>query len=782
MQIRPAIRWGLRGILAALLALALLDPALPGSGPRLRVYLIDASASVAPRPAVDAFTPADALRVVEHDIRRMRSDDRIAVLAFGARPVVLVPLMAARDVRLPIRIEGVDPQASDLASALEAARSLAEGGEIVLFTDARPTGGPIAPEKIRVPVHPFALGPLGSLDAAIRAIDAPSSVPPGTAFKIRVTIEATGSWKGELIAQVAAKESIHSLDFMGAGLQDVVLEAQGPPPGVDAASLTFRLRSAASDACPENDTAAATVWAATGALRVLVVNSTGASALPPALAAAGYAARVARDLQGTGEADLVLIERLRADAVPPADLDRLAREVREGRVGLVALGGSQGFALGGWATTPIEKILPFWAYPDERSAVVVALDKSGSMAEPSDRPRLHIAAEAVRRAIELTHDDDELGLVAFAAAPEIRLALVPGRERDRAAGALRGIVAGGSTAIAPALRTAAALVRTSKAGRRRIVLVTDGESVREEEALEAAARELAQDRIGVTIVRTGEQETDALKILVRLGAEVIDAHDFDSLDAKVSEALVRSRELTAAPEAAIRFSGPLEGLAEAPKPGRVNRASPKAGAEVAARAGDLPVAAFASAGRGRTAALTLALEEGWAGALAAWPGWGSLLARCVEGVVPSAPGLPAEVSARFEGDRLVLSASVRSSDRPDRIEAKLEGEPLILLRRGENWYEASLPWTRGSATLRIGDRIAAVANRPHPPEYSRVGPDEGALDRIAQATGGNRLFAPKDLEALPGRGPSDRRSARPLLLAAALAVFLLEIAAGVLLK
>jgi len=515
---------------------------------------------------------------------------------------------------------------------------------------------------------------------------------------------------------------------------------------------------------------------------VLVVNSRGVSALTPILSAAGYAARCDKDLQGSGDADLVLLERLRADAVPVSELDRLARDVREGRVGLVALGGSHGFALGGYGGTPVERVLPFWSFPDERSAVVVALDKSGSMAEPSDRPRLHIAAEAVRRAVELTHDDDELGLVAFAGAPEIRLTLVSGRDRGRAAGALRGLAAGGPTAMAPALRTAAALARTSKAGRRRVVLVTDGESVNEDEALQAAARELLNDRIGITIVRTGEQMSKSLRILEREGAELIDAGDFSTLDAKVAEALARSRDLASSPDAGLHFTGPLEGVPEGPKPGRVNRASPKAGAEVAARAGEIPVAAFWSAGRGRTAALALALEEGWAGGLASWPGWGTLLGRCLDGVSPSAPGLPAEATARFEGDRLDLSASARGSERPDRLEATVEGEPVILMRRGENLYEASLPWTKGSATLRISNRVAAVARRPHAPEHARVGPDEEALERIAKATGGTRLFAPRDLEALPGRGPADRRSARPLLLAAALAVFLLEIAAGVLLK
>ena len=89
---RRSLRWAMRGGILLLLGLAVVDPQIPGSGPRRRVYLIDASASVARTSGTDAFTPDDALRLATHDVASLRSADQVALVAFGAKPVVIVPL------------------------------------------------------------------------------------------------------------------------------------------------------------------------------------------------------------------------------------------------------------------------------------------------------------------------------------------------------------------------------------------------------------------------------------------------------------------------------------------------------------------------------------------------------------------------------------------------------------------------------------------------------------------------------------------------------------------
>ena len=763
-------RASLRVGILLLLGLAVVDPHLPGAPFRRRVYLIDVSASVARTSGTDAFTPDDALRLATHDLASLRPGDQVALVAFGAKPAVLVPLAAVSEARFPVRIEGVDGSSSDLPAALEMARALAEEGEIILFSDGRSTAGRVPVEKFRVPVHTFPLGPLGGVDVSIRAIDAPSSAPPGASLQIRITVGSTGPWRGDLVAGVER----HALEFTGPGLQDVVLS--GTMPGDD---HKVAVRVVAVDPCPENDGAVVTVWRETQSLRVLVVSPD--RSLAAAFREPRWTATWAGDLSSAADADVIVLQRLRADEAAPADVDRLARLVRDGGAGVVMLGGPSAFALGGWAGTPLEDLLPYWAFPDDRSAVVFVLDRSGSMAEPApgrSRPRIEEAVSAVLRSVQMMHDDDEVALVTFAEAAETRCPIVAGRDRGRAAAALQGIAAGGPTVLSKALDLAGATVKSAKAGRRRLVVVTDGQSIGEDDAVRSAARLLRADGIGVTIVRTGEASTPALAILRESGAEEIDGSDFSTLESRLAEAIARSRELTVAPSAGLAFAG----LRGSPKPALLNRASLKPGAQPLARAGDLAVAAVRPAGRGQAAAATFSFDPGWAGELADWPDAPACVLRLAEAAAPPAAGLPAAVTARFEDDRLEIVAAMKGPERPATLEVTVDGTGVGLVRRGENTYAKSLRHKSDSAAVRIEGRIAAVARRSHAPEFDGVGPDSASLGALSEATGGRRLEAPRDLAALPGRGPSEPRSVRAWLLVAALVLFLLDVAAGLLPK
>jgi len=57
--------------------------------------------------------------------------------------------------------------------------------------------------------------------------------------------------------------------------------------------------------------------------------------------------------------DVVILGDLAADALPAAAVERLAARVRDGKTGLVALGGLSAFGAGGWERTPLADLLPF---------------------------------------------------------------------------------------------------------------------------------------------------------------------------------------------------------------------------------------------------------------------------------------------------------------------------------------------------------------------------------------------------------------------------------------
>ncbi len=758
-----------------LLAAGALDLQRPVAGSALRVHVIDASGSVAVRGRQDSFDAADAARLVESAIAR---GGRSAVIAAGARPVLTLPPGAApgpRDL-----LAGADPSGSDLAAALDLAGPLAEGGDVVLYSDGRSWGGDLetALVRLRAPVHVFPLGPYEPVEARLAAVEAPATVPPGARWSIRVTVRATAPWNGAL--ECGALPPV-PLAFERAGDRDVVLD--GPALGAAPLLLEIRLRPTTPDACPRNDSVKLVVRPEDRRPVIHVAGPPGAAArLFPA---ERYVVRGSPGLDYAPDVDVVVIEGLAARSAGPEALERLARDVKDGGLRLLILGGSSGFALGGWAGGPLESVSPFWAFPDERSAVCFLLDRSGSMEAPPpglEARKLDLAASALLRAASLSHPDDDNALVAFASRDQVLAPLQRGTAH--LAAALKGLRPEGSTVLAEALRAGLAQVRASTAGRRRLVLVTDGESVEEPDVLRQAASALKAERVGLVIVRLGAATTPALKALLETADGVeVPATDYAQLDRALAEALARSRDLARVPAADPTSSGPLlEGLALAPGPARMNRVSLRPAAAACAWADGMPLAATLEAGRGRSAAIATSFEEGWA-----WPAAADVARRLVDRLLEGPGRDGARAALSFEGLEVVARVSLAAGARPDSIEAVLQAgddppRAITLVRRGADLYEGRAPAPEGSVVLRLGGRTAAVAVRPHSPEWEQFGPDLEALRRIAERTGGRIATSPAELAAIPTRGPEGRRSLRPWCFGLALLFFLAEIAAATFLK
>jgi hypothetical protein len=707
------VRFSLRVLIVVSLLAAIADLPVPSPrAPRSRAYAIDASGSVG------SMAARDALRAFEHDRRRLAANDRAFFVAFSDRPLPFVHEMPqlARD-------------ATDLGAAVEAAAALAgDRGEVVLATDGRDTAGRLdsallAAAARGIPVHVLPIGPVDTTDVRIAEVDAPASVPSGVHYELRVTLEAN--------APIAGKLNGIDFAFMAPGRQVVVVR--------DATRLKLNV----ADACPENDAADVSVLVRTDRPRVRAPAHL-AKLLPSdwTVATAGRAE----------EFDAVIVDALEAD---------VAGAVRTHGVGLIALGGSRAYAPGGWSGTPLEEVLPLWAFPEERSTIVFVLDRSGSMGDVppgSGRRRIDIAAAAVEGALSLVAPDDTWALVTFADDATID---VPPRQGGAR---LPRIRPEGGTRILPALELALAQAGAAPSGKRRIVLVTDGET--QETDLAAMGRRLSER--GVALVAIGTSP-DGLRPLAQLGGTLVPAHDFAKLADVLRDALARNRELTVDNARVEPRDHPLVAGLPAWPALRINRTSAKRTAEVVAAAGDHPVVAVGIAGRGRVAALTLASEEGW---MPAWPGLPTLLARLVEHVAPPAPGVAA-ASSRLEGDEIVFS--IRRPGGGDAIDA----HPVPLLRRGADLYEGRAPAVPGTTVLRIAGRAVAAFTLPHPREYSALGPDAPSIRRIAALTGGRVLSRLEDLESLPPREARGTRPGRDTYLVVALAAFLVEIALGV---
>ncbi|MFD9724010.1 VWA domain-containing protein [Streptomyces sp. NPDC059072] len=140
------------------------------------------------------------------------------------------------------------------------------------------------------------------------------------------------------------------------------------------------------------------------------------------------------------------------------------------------------------------------------AAVVIMVDCSGSMEYPPDKMRG--AREATAAAIDTLRDGTSFAVVAGThVAKEVypgqgRLAVADPATRAQAKEALRGLSAGGGTAIGTWLRLADGLLRQSSAAIRHGVLLTDGRNEHEEPAvlratLDACAGRFTCDARGV---------------------------------------------------------------------------------------------------------------------------------------------------------------------------------------------------------------------------------------------------------------------------------------------
>jgi len=100
--------------------------------------------------------------------------------------------------------------------------------------------------------------------------------------------------------------------------------------------------------------------------------------------------------------------------------------------------------------------------------VGILLDTSGSM----DR-KIRTAVEAVDRFIRRIHQDDEIFLMTFSGRPLLRQDFTG--DREKLSQALRRVIATGGTALYDAMADGVAKIRSSRHGKRAILVITDGQ-------------------------------------------------------------------------------------------------------------------------------------------------------------------------------------------------------------------------------------------------------------------------------------------------------------------
>ncbi len=684
------------------LGAAALDLPLPArNDARVRIHLVDRSGSVLVPGPVESLAPRDSDDLIARDRQLARRDDVVTWASFG------------RDVAFESR--AVDPSASSLSAALEAALAR-NPTEIILHSDGRASAGTAAflCKDRGVPVHVLPLGPLSVKDARLVRIEAPADLAAGEAAPVEVSVESTFETPARLSLGAASRAlTLHpgipqTVRFEGVGAGD------------------FQVHLDVSDACPENNRAAARILLRSERRRVLVLG--GAlpdlpgtdwirAALPPALA--DFDAVIASD----------------ADLAPEAQ-ERLRAWVRAGGA-LLLTGGSAG--LSRWQSTPLGEISPLSPLPDQRVAVVFGVDVSGSMNEPG---KLDLIVPFVIEARRFFDPKDDVVAMTFAEHAEL-LGSLTDLKRARATG---------GTHLAAGIDRARLHLETRPAGRKHILLLSDGETSGEEkpEMRREAVRRL--NGIGLTIITPGKKVDVGEHIAIR---------DWTALDAAFTRLFAGIKETE-------RGGGPLEyrdhpAVRGLPRlaPAKIFRGSARADAQVAAVIGrapaEDPVLAFRAEGLGRVGTLAFPLGAGFE----------RLLGQTLDYLI----GEGAALRLSIEGSRV----QARGSGPPELTAASDLG-PIPLRQSGPGLWEGRLPGDLSKSVLvRLG-RARALLLPACPPEFEHLGVDLPALERLAAETGGRRLDSLAGLEALPRPRRQGSRSGRNTFLLAALLLLFADLA------
>lgn len=145
--------------------------------------------------------------------------------------------------------------------------------------------------------------------------------------------------------------------------------------------------------------------------------------------------------------------------------------------GLIMLGGSNSFGVGGFHRTPIEEVLPVrLKSPDEEekqsAALAIVMDRSGSMSGE----KLEMAKSASIATAEVLGRNDYLGVFAFDSDAHVVAPMARVTSVGAVAAQIASVAPGGGTNLQPAFTQAREALQRTKAKVRHMIILTDGQT------------------------------------------------------------------------------------------------------------------------------------------------------------------------------------------------------------------------------------------------------------------------------------------------------------------
>ncbi|HXN33082.1 MAG TPA: VWA domain-containing protein [Polyangiaceae bacterium] len=814
----------LRVAFVAVLALGLARLARSATTQKVcTVYLVDVSDSVADA-ALD-----DARAEVQKGLDAKLGNDLVRLVTFAKRPRV-VPVDDGGKVIAP-RIErhgqGLGT-ATDIASALQLAYGLYPEGYLrraVILSDGVQTDGDLLAEanrakhyNVRLFAVPYKRPVPGEL--AVRDLHVPEHVHEGETFDIHAQVFSSVKQTVKLVLKqgdvVNGLDGVKRVD-LEPGDNDVVFKSKAAIPG----EVTYALEASdvLQDRFKENNRATA-VAAVLGKPVVLYVDGDPARASYLASALAAQQLNVDTNdplpttLREAERYDFIVLSDMPAERVSLTQQETIEQYVRDLGGGFLFAGGEHGYGLGGWYHTTIERILPVRMDAEKRRdeaevAMALVIDRSGSM---SGLP-LEMAKQASKATADALAGDDLLEIIAFDSQPTRIVRMTPAKHRARIQNDIARIQAGGGTEIFPALDAAYQALSTTRAKKKHVVLLTDGQAP--QNGIRDLVQAMAAESITVTTVGLGGGiDENLLRTIADVGGgrfyKVADPQSLPRIFTRETEMVSRS----AAVEEYFqpRVAAPadfLRGIDIGGAPflhGYVaTKLRPAPAQQILESELGEPILARWHVGLGWTVAWTSDLKNLWAVEWLRWQEWGPFWGQLVREHMRQKKRQVYDMRAEIDPATGHVHAALDAVGIDDRFQngldasltiAGLAGGPqrkIPMPQTAPGRYEADFPLDHyGSFLLhaslaKASDERAGVARgatvaesfghvtNPYPREYLALAADVATLGHAAAAAGGWLDPAPSAVFDPAGEVIRYHQDLWPRMVGAAIALLLLDL-------
>lgn len=405
---------------------------------------------------------------------------------------------------------------TNIAAAIERSlTAIPEGvaGRIVLLTDGQATAGDLGPAlaAVRARAVELAVVPFGSApspEVMVEDVSMPAAVSVGERLPVTITLRATAESHGELRVRANGTLLLARELSLRPGRTHIDLETLTTEPGL------LRVE-AAIDATPDTEQGNNRAFALAfvhGPPSILYVGDP-PGPLGATLSAQGLSVRRIRPIglpasvMGFHGIAAVVLDDVPASLLAPRQIAALRDYVRMAGGGLVAIGGSRSFGIGGYAGTLLEEVLPVSMDVRHRlvipsMAIVLVIDASGSMSGlGAEISPIDLAKETAQSAIDLLDERDLVGVVAFDQSPHWLVKPTSASQRAHIMDAVSRIRAGGGTNMYPALATAQDALHQVEAKVKHVIVLSDG--MTDPGDFRRLVTGMAEERITVSTVAIG---------------------------------------------------------------------------------------------------------------------------------------------------------------------------------------------------------------------------------------------------------------------------------------